>query len=158
MRVHLGSDHAGLELKEHLLNWLADQGHEVVDHGPFVYDALDDYPVFCLRAAEAVADDADSLTSLGIVIGGSGNGEAIAANKVPGVRAALVWSEEIARLARQHNDANVASLGARLHQPEVAAGFVETFLSTAFSGDARHARRIAQLAAYESTGDLPGRG
>ena len=97
MRVHLGSDHAGLELKEHLLNWLADQGYEAVDHGPFVYDALDDYPVFCLRAADAVAAEwQDGVQSLGVVIGGSGNGEAIAANKVRGVRAALVWSEEAA--------------------------------------------------------------
>lgn len=155
MRVHLGTDHAGLELKDYLVGWLRELGHEPVDHGATAYDANDDYPPYVLRAATAVVTDPGSL---GIVLGGSGNGEAIAANKVPGVRAALVWSEEIARLARQHNDANVASLGARLHQPEVAAGFVETFLSTAFSGDARHARRIAQLAAYEATGDLPGRG
>ena len=90
MRVHLGSDHAGLELKEHLTGWLREQGHEPVDHGPFVYDAVDDYPVFCLRAAEATVADPGSL---GVVIGGSGNGEQIAANKVRGVRAALAWSE-----------------------------------------------------------------
>ncbi len=155
MRVHLGTDHAGLELKDYLVGWLWEHGHEPVDHGATEYDAEDDYPPYVLRAATAVATDPGSL---GIVLGGSGNGEAIAANKVPGVRAALVWSDEIARLARQHNDANVASLGARLHDPELAAGFVETFLRTAFSGDARHARRIAQLAAYEATGDLPGRG
>jgi len=92
MRVHLGSDHAGLELKDHLRDWLTAQGHEPVDHGPFVYDAQDDYPVFCLRAAEGVADDRrQGLDSLGVVIGGSGNGEQMAANKVVGVRAALVW-------------------------------------------------------------------
>ena len=101
MRVHLGSDHAGLELKDHLLNWLVEHDYEVVDHGPFVYDALDDYPVFCLRAAEGVAGErAEGLDSLGVVIGGSGNGEQIAANQVAGVRSALVWSEETAVLAR----------------------------------------------------------
>src|SRR6186997_1546057 len=121
MRVHLGSDHAGLELKEHLVGWLRDQGHEPVDHGPIRYDAQDDYPVFCLRAAEAVvADDG----SLGVVIGGSGNGEQIAANKVRGVRAALAWSDDTARLARMHNDANVVSIGARMHTVDEATGLV----------------------------------
>ena len=157
MRVHLGSDHAGLELKEHLLGWLADHGYVGVDHGPFVYDALDDYPVFCLRAAEAVAEDwrGDHPDSLGVVIGGSGNGEAIAANKVDGVRAALAWSEETARLGRLHNDANVVSVGGRMHTLEDMIRFVEVFLTTAFSGEERHARRIAMLAGYETTGDLP---
>ena len=153
MRVHLGSDHAGLELKEHLLNWLADHGYEAVDHGPFVYDALDDYPVFCLRAAEAVAADEDG--SLGVVIGGSGNGEEIAANKVEGVRAALAWSEETAGLAREHNDANVVSVGGRMHTVEDMTRFVEVFLATAYSGEERHTRRIAMLADYEKTGNLP---
>src|SRR6478736_7055179 len=132
MRVHLGSDHAGLELKDHLLTWLIDNGHEAVDHGPFVYDALDDYPVFCLRAAEGVVADPGSL---GVVIGGSGNGEQIAANKVDGVRAALAWSEETASLGRQHNNANVVAVGARMHTQEEATKFVETFLGTPFSGD-----------------------
>lgn len=152
MRVHLGSDHAGLELKEHLLNWLADQGHEVVDHGPFVYDALDDYPVFCLRAAEAVADERDSF---GVVIGGSGNGEQIAANKVRGIRAALVWSEETAVLAREHNDANVISVGGRMHTLEEMTRFIEVFLGTAYSDEERHTRRIGMLTDYEKTGNLP---
>ena len=161
MRVHLGSDHAGLELKEHLLGWLADHGHEGVDHGPFVYDALDDYPVFCLRAAEAVAADwrgdhpDGQPVSLGVVIGGSGNGEAIAANKVDGVRAALAWSEETARLGRMHNDANVVSVGGRMHPVEDMTRFVGVFLETSFSGEPRHARRIAMLAGYEKTGNLP---
>ena len=156
MRVHLGSDHAGLELKEHLLNWLADHGFEAVDHGPFVYDALDDYPVFCLRAAEAVAADwQDGEQSLGVVIGGSGNGEAIAANKVKGVRCALVWSEETATLAREHNDANVVSVGGRMHTVEDMTRFVEVFLGTAYSGEERHTRRIGMLADYEKTGNLP---
>ena len=152
MRVHLGSDHAGLELKEHLLGWLADQGYEAVDHGPFVYDPADDYPVFCLRAAEAAADEEGSL---GVVIGGSGNGEAIAANKVRGVRAALVWNEETAVLARQHNDANVVSVGGRMHTVEDMSRFVEVFLTTSFSGDERHARRIRMLGSYEKTFELP---
>ena len=156
MRVHLGSDHAGLELKEHLLNWLADNGFEAVDHGPFVYDALDDYPVFCLRAAEAVAADwQDGEPSLGVVVGGSGNGEAIAANKVKGVRCALVWSEETATLAREHNDANVVSVGGRMHTVEDMTRFVEVFLGTAYSDEERHTRRIGMLADYEKTGNLP---
>lgn len=156
MRVHLGCDHAGLDLKEHLTAWLTEHGYEPVDHGPFQYDALDDYPVFCLRAAEGVAEDrAAGLDSLGVVIGGSGNGEQMAANKVKGVRAALVWSEETARLAREHNDANVVSVGGRMHALEDMTRFVEVFLAEPFSGDERHVRRIGQLASYEQTGDLP---
>jgi ribose 5-phosphate isomerase B len=152
MRVHLGSDHAGLELKDHLVGWLREQGHEPVDHGPFEYDALDDYPVFCLRAAEAVVADEGSL---GVVVGGSGNGEQIAANKVPGVRAALAWSDETASLAREHNDANVVSIGGRMHTLEQMTRFIGIFLGTGFSGEERHGRRIAMLADYERTGDLP---
>jgi len=156
MRVHLGCDHAGLDLRDHLVRWLADHGYEPVDHGPQVYDALDDYPVFCLRAAEAVvADRAQGLDSLGVVIGGSGNGEQMAANKVDGVRAALVWSEETARLAREHNDANVVSVGGRMHSLDDMTRFVAIFLAEPFSGDARHVRRIGQLASYEQTGELP---
>jgi ribose 5-phosphate isomerase B len=156
MRVHLGSDHAGLELKDHLKSWLEEQGHEPVDHGPFVYDAQDDYPVFCLRAAEGVANDLlEGLDSFGVVIGGSGNGEQMAANKVIGIRAALVWSTETAVLAREHNDANVISVGGRMHSVEDMTGFVETFLSTPFSADERHVRRIAMLSAYETTRVLP---
>jgi ribose 5-phosphate isomerase B len=152
MRVHLGSDHAGLDLKDHLVSWLREHGHEPVDHGPFAYDADDDYPVFCLRAAEGVVGDPGSL---GVVIGGSGNGEQIAANKVEGVRSALAWSDETASLARLHNDANVLSVGGRMHSLEEMTRFVGVFLDTAFSGEARHARRIAMLSDYESTGDLP---
>jgi ribose 5-phosphate isomerase B len=152
MRVHLGCDHAGLDLKAHLTAWLTDHGHEPVDHGPFVYDALDDYPVFCLRAAEGVAADPGSL---GVVIGGSGNGEQMAANKVAGIRCALAWSEETAALARQHNDAQVVSVGGRMHSVEDMTRFVEVFLTTPFSGEERHSRRIAMMADYERTGDLP---
>ncbi|MGB0100399.1 MAG: ribose-5-phosphate isomerase [Nocardioides sp.] len=156
MRVHLGCDHAGLDLKDHLTRWLSEHGYEPVDHGPFQYDAVDDYPVFCLRAAEAVARErAEGLDSLGVVIGGSGNGEQMAANKVVGIRAALVWSEETAKLARDHNDANVVSVGGRMHAIEDMTRFVEVFLAEPFSGDERHVRRIGQLAAYEETHDLP---
>ena len=156
MRVHLGSDHAGLDLKDHLVSWLTDHGYEPVDHGPFVYDALDDYPVFCLRAAEGVAGDREQgLDSLGVVIGGSGNGEQMAANKVVGIRSALVWSEETAVLAREHNDANVVSVGGRMHSLEDMTRFVQVFLATPFTGDERHVRRIGQLASYETTRELP---
>ena len=157
MRVHLGCDHAGLELKDHLLSWLTEHGHEPVDHGPFEYDAQDDYPVFCISAAQGVVADRDSgLDSLGVVIGGSGNGEQMAANKVKGVRAALVWSEETATLAREHNDANVISVGGRMHSVDDLTRFVEVFLATPFSDEERHVRRIGQLATYETTGELPG--
>ncbi|MBW1601096.1 ribose-5-phosphate isomerase [Streptomyces sp. JJ66] len=152
MRVYLGSDHAGYELKNHLVEWLKANGHEPVDRGPHLYDAADDYPPFCLRAAEGVAGDPDAL---GIVVGGSGNGEQIAANKVRGVRAVLAWSEQTAALGREHNNANVISIGARMHTAEEATAFVAAFLSTPFSGDARHQRRIDQLSGYEETGQLP---
>ena len=152
MRVYLGSDHAGYELKMHLVNHLTKQGHDVVDVGPHVYDPEDDYPSFCLHTgAQVVADEG----SLGIVIGGSGNGEQIAANKIEGVRAALAWRVEIAQLARQHNDANVISLGAREHTLDEATSFVEAFLATPFSGNPRHARRIGQVSDYERTHELP---
>jgi ribose 5-phosphate isomerase B len=152
MRVYLGSDHAGYELKSHLVNYLAKQGYEVVDVGPHVYDPEDDYPAFCLNTgAKVVADEG----SLGIVIGGSGNGEQIAANKIAGVRSALAWKVEIAQLARQHNDSNVLAIGARQHTLDEASAMAEAFLTTPFSGNERHARRIAQLAEYESTRELP---
>ena len=152
MRVYLGSDHAGFELKNHLAEHLQKQGHDVVDVGPHVYDPEDDYPAFCLTAGAKVVADPGSL---GIVIGGSGNGEQIAANKIAGVRSALVWKVEIAQLARQHNDSNVCSIGAREHTPEEAVAFVDAFLSTSFSGNPRHQRRIDQLAEYERTRELP---
>ncbi len=152
MRVYLGSDHAGFELKCHLIEWLTAHGHEAVDCGPEAYDADDDYPPFVTLAAARTAADQGSL---GIVIGGSGNGEAIAANKVAGVRAALAWSEETARLAREHNDANIVSVGARMHTTEEATRFVEVFLGTPFSGETRHVRRIAMLTSFEQTGEFP---
>jgi ribose 5-phosphate isomerase B len=152
MRVYLGSDHAGFELKQHLVNHLAKEGYEVVDVGAHVYDAADDYPAFCLHTGVKVVDDPGSL---GVVIGGSGNGEQIAANKVAGVRAALAWNLETAQLSRQHNDANVVGIGARQHTLDEAAAIVEAFLSTPFSGDPRHVRRIEQVEAYEQARSLP---
>ncbi|MGA8847899.1 MAG: ribose-5-phosphate isomerase [Nocardioides sp.] len=156
MRVHLGSDHAGLELKDHLSQWLTDQGHEPVDHGPFVHDALDDYPVFCLRAAVGVSQDqASGLDSLGVVVGGSGNGEQMAANKVAGIRCALVWSDDTARLAREHNNAQMISVGGRMHSLEEMTRFIALFLAEPFSADERHVRRITMLHDYEATRVLP---
>ncbi|WP_153395455.1 ribose-5-phosphate isomerase [Ornithinicoccus halotolerans] len=152
MRIHIGGDHAAYELQESLVAWLAEQGHEVVNHGPRHYDAVDDYPVFVLRAAEAVAADPDSL---GLVLGGSGNGEQIAANKVAGVRAALCWAPELATLAREHNDARVLSLPGRFTTEEEARAIVTAFLQTSFSGEERHQRRIDMVRGYEQDGTLP---
>ncbi len=153
MRVYLGSDHAGFELKARLIEHLTGLGHEAVDCGAQTLDPEDDYAAPCITAgARTVADPG----TLAVVIGGSGNGEQIAANKVTGVRAALVWSDETAQLAREHNDANVMSLGARNHAEAAALRFVETFLNTPFSDEDRHRRRIAQLAEYETTGAIAG--
>ncbi|MDR2255169.1 MAG: ribose-5-phosphate isomerase [Arthrobacter sp.] len=155
MRIHIATDHAGLELSHHLIEVLGADGHEVIDHGPTSYDPLDDYPAFCLRAAEAVvADQRAGVEALGIVLGGSGNGEQIAANKVEGVRAALAWNADTAKLAREHNDANVVALGGRQHSVEEATELVRLFLAEPFSGDERHARRIGKIAAYETTGEI----
>lgn len=158
MRIHVATDHAGLDLSKELQAHLRAGGHDVVDHGPQSYDPLDDYPSFCINAAIAVvADQAAGVESLGVIFGGSGNGEQMAANKVRGARAALVWSVPTAELARQHNDANLIAIGARQHTTAEAELFIDTFLATPFSGDARHARRIAQLAEYESTGAIAGK-
>lgn len=151
MRIYLAADHAGYELKVHLATYLAKQGYEVVDVGPREFDPEDDYPVFCLHAGARVVADPGSL---GVVIGGSGNGEQIAANKVRGVRAALAWNVETAQLSRQHNDANVVGIGARQHTIDEATEIVEAFLTASFSGNDRHARRIGQIAAYEESGEL----
>ncbi len=117
MRVHIGGDHAAYELLGELVTFLESQGHEVTNHGPHAYDAEDDYPVFVLRAAEAVAADPESL---GVVLGGSGNGEQMAANKVKGIRAALCYNTELATLAREHNNAQVIAIGARMTAVEEA--------------------------------------
>jgi ribose 5-phosphate isomerase B len=147
MRLHIAADHAGYDLKQHLVQHLTTAGHEVIDHGAHEIDPLDDYPSFCISAGEAVVAEPGSL---GIVIGGSGNGEQIAANKVTGVRAVLAWSLETARLGRQHNDANVIAVGGRMHSADEATSFVEAFVAEPFSGDERHQRRIDQLADYEA--------
>jgi ribose 5-phosphate isomerase B len=152
VRVYLGSDHAGFELKAFLVQHLTSLGHDVVDVGPDTFDPDDDYPPFCIETARRVVADSGSL---GVVIGGSGNGEQISANKVAGCRAALAWSTEIAQLAREHNDAQVVGIGARMHAPAEAAQIVETFLATPFSGGERHTRRLKLISDFESTGDPP---
>lgn len=159
MRIHIATDHAGLEFSQLVQDHLTRAGYEVIDHGPKEYDALDDYPAFCVNAAQAVAvDQRNEVAALGVVFGGSGNGEQMAANKVPGIRAALVWNLSTAELAREHNNANVISIGARQHTPEEAIELIDRFLNTPFSNEERHVRRIQQLAEYETTGDIAGKG
>ena len=146
MRVHIGTDHAGFELKEKVVAHLREAGHDVVDHGAHAYDALDDYPPFCIEAAKAVVGEPGSL---GIVIGGSGNGEQMAANCVEGVRAALVWSDATARLAREHNNAQLIGIGGRMHTEEEALAIVDAFVSQPWSDEERHQRRIDLMKDYE---------
>jgi ribose 5-phosphate isomerase B len=152
MRIYLGSDHAGFELKQHIIEHLTKTGHEPIDCGAFRFQDGDDYPPFCIDAARRTIADPDSL---GIVIGGSGNGEQIAANKVPGVRCALAWSTESASLAREHNNAQLIGLGGRLHTVPEALAIVDTFLTASWSKDPRHQRRIDILAEYERTHEPP---
>jgi ribose 5-phosphate isomerase B len=155
MRIHIATDHAGLELSHFLIRELTKQGHEVFDHGPTSYDPLDDYPSFCINAALAVvADEQAGVQALGIVLGGSGNGEQIAANKVKGIRAALAWNESTAKLAREHNDANVIAVGARQHSQDEVLRLIELFISEPFSNDERHVRRIGKIGIYEQTGEI----
>ena len=155
MRVHIATDHAGMELSAHLVRHLTAAGYEMIDHGPVEYDALDDYPGLCINAARAVAAErAEGKDSLGIVLGGSGNGEQIAANKVEGIRAALAWNLDTAKLARQHNDANVVAVGGRQHSLEEATAIIEAFLAEPFSEDERHVRRIGKISTYEQTGEV----
>lgn len=157
MRIHLGTDHAGLDFSKHLQEHLGAAGHDVVDHGPKSYEPLDDYPSFCINAALGVVrDQAAGVEALAVVFGGSGNGEQIAANKVRGARAALVWNDSTAELARQHNDANVCAIGARQHSLAEATRLIDLFLATPFSFEERHERRIAQLAEFEATGRIAG--
>ena len=155
MRIHIATDHAGLDLSHFLIAELTKAGHEVFDHGPKEYDALDDYPGFCIIAALAVrADEGAGVEALGIVLGGSGNGEQIAANKVHGIRAALVWNLDTAKLARQHNDANVVAVGARQHDQAEVLELILAFIAEPFSQDERHIRRIGKIATYEQTGEI----
>lgn len=152
MRVYLGADHAGFERKNQIKDHLEANGHEVVDCGAYEYDAHDDYPAFCIEAARRVVADEGSL---GIVLGGSGNGEQIAANKVPGARCALAWSVDTATLAREHNDAQLIGIGGRMHSLEETLAIVDAFLATPWSGEERHQRRIDILGEYEKTGVAP---
>lgn len=155
MRIHIATDHAGLETSQYLIESLSKLGHDVFDHGPKSFDPLDDYPGFCINAALAVVHDQQAgVNAFGVVLGGSGNGEQIAANKVRGIRAALVWNESTASLAREHNDANVISLGARQHSREEILELIKVFIETPFSQDERHSRRIGKIATYEETGEV----
>jgi ribose 5-phosphate isomerase B len=155
MRIHIATDHAGLELSHFLIEELRASGLEVFDHGPKEYDPLDDYPSFCITAALAVRADEDAgIEALGIVLGGSGNGEQIAANKVQGIRAALVWNLDTAKLARQHNDANVVAVGARQHSQAEVLELIRAFINEPFSQDERHIRRIGKIATYEQTSEI----
>ena len=152
MRIYLGADHAGFDMKNLIADHLKAAGHEVIDCGAHTYDANDDYPAFCIEAARRdVADEG----SLGIVLGGSGNGEQIAANKVPGARCALAWSVETAKLAREHNNAQLIGLGGRMHSEEEALAIVDAFLDQEWSRAERHQRRIDILAEYERTNIPP---
>ena len=151
MKIAIGSDHAGFEYKAAISKLLKDLGHDVHDLGTYSTDPVD-YPLFIRPVALAVAA---GEAERGIVLGGSGNGEAIVANRVHSVRCALCWSLESAKLSRQHNDANVLSLGARMYPLPDALGFARVFIETAFSGEARHARRLEMIADYEKTGELP---
>lgn len=158
MRVHIATDHAGLELSRYLIQELTVAGYEMIDHGPAEYDALDDYPSFCINAALAVrADRRAGLDSLGIVLGGSGNGEQMAANKVQGIRAALAWNHDTAALAREHNNAQVIAVGGRQHSKEEALEIIKVFLSTEWTNEERHARRVGQMEEYETTGLISGK-
>ena len=156
MRIHIATDHAGLEFSEDLQSHLRAAGHEVIDHGPTSYDPLDDYPSFCINAAiGVVTDQAAGIECLGIVFGGSGNGEVMAANKVPGIRAAYAASIELAELAREHNDAQIISMGGRFTDVETGCAIADAFLATSFSGDERHERRLAMVSRFEADGSLP---
>ena len=143
MKIHLATDHAGLELKEKVKLYLFDLNYEVIDHGAYEYDALDDYPDFIFPCANAVSNDPKSK---GIILGGSGQGEAMAANRVKGVRAAVFYNgpDEIIKLSRQHNNANILSLGARFMSEEEMYKIIEVWLSTDFESG-RHQRRIEKL-------------
>lgn len=151
MKISIGSDHAGFSYKEKIIAHLKDAGHEVVDCGTHSSESTD-YPLFIIPAAEAVAR---GETERGIVLGGSGNGEAMAANKVKGVRCALCWNDETAELSRRHNDSNVLSLGERMISIEIALQILDIWLKSPFEGG-RHSRRIRELDAYEAGGGMDG--
>ncbi|MFC1729755.1 RpiB/LacA/LacB family sugar-phosphate isomerase [candidate division KSB1 bacterium] len=145
MKVFIATDHAGFELKEKLIPFIESLGHEVIDCGASVYDEADDYPDFISKAALGVSEDLEN--SRAIVLGGSGQGEAIVSNRISGVRAVVYYGGdmEIVRLGREHNNANILSLGARFLSGGDAQQAVKTFLETPFSGDERHVRRINKI-------------
>lgn len=151
--IHIGSDHAGFDLKNEIIRFLEKKDYEVIDHGAYEFDADDDYPDFILPVAIAVAEDA---ASKGIILGGSGQGEAMVANRVQGVRATVFYGEpeysdeSIINLSRQHNDANVLSIGARFVTEEQALEAIDSWLETSFSGEERHSRRIAKIDEIDS--------
>lgn len=149
MKISIGSDHAGFAYKQHIIEHLVAAGHEVVDCGTHSPDSTD-YPLYIIPAAEMAAS---GETERGIVLGGSGNGEAIAANKVKGVRCALCWNNQTAEFSRKHNNANVLSIGQRMTSIEIALDIVDVWLKTEFEGG-RHQHRIDELSLYEDTGEL----
>ena len=151
MKISSGSDHAGFAYKERIIAHLKEAGHLVMDCGTHS-DMSTDYPLFIIPAAEAVAH---GEVERGIVLGGSGNGEAMAANKVRGVRCALCWNDETAELSRRHNNANVLSIGERMISIEVALRLLDVWLKTPFDGG-RHARRVQELDCYEAGGGAEG--
>lgn len=146
MKIHVACDHAAFELKEALVSHLQEKGLEVIDHGSKEYDAEDDYPNTCIPCAEAVLADKGAL---GVVLGGSGNGEQMAANCVKGIRAALAWSLETAKLARMHNNAQIVAVGARMHEVPEALAIIDAFIAEPFMGEQRHQRRIDLMDKYE---------
>lgn len=168
MRIYLATDHAGLELKNKVLEFLKKEGYDVTDCGAHTYDKDDDYPDFISKAAEAVSKDPEN--SRGVVIGGSGQGEAMVANKFKGVRCALFYSlaipareidvkgskstdpYEMLKLTREHNNSNMLSIGARFLTDEQVMQAIKIFLESPHSGDERHKRRIEKIKAFESRG------
>lgn len=150
MRIYIGADHGGYQLKEELKKYLGEIGHEVEDMGAHELNPEDDYPDFVFPVALRVAQSKPH-EAMGIVIGRSGNGEVITANKVKGIRAALCWNEEVAKKAREHNDANILSLSADYTDTETAKIIVKTFLETPFSEEERHKRRIEKISKYKTS-------
>jgi len=147
-KIYLGTDHAGFELKEAVRQMLEQDGYDVEDMGAYQFDAVDDYPDFIYPAAKMVSEDPDN--SYGMVFGGSGNGEAMLANKLPNVRCALCWDEFTIEASREHNNANMLSLGSRTMTTERALKLIKLWLATEFAGDERHVRRIDKIKHLEN--------
>jgi ribose 5-phosphate isomerase B len=152
MRIAIGSDHAGFELKENVKEFLKEKGYEYHDFGAATLDPQDDYPEYGRKVANAVAS---GKYDRGIVVCGTGMGISIAANKVPGIRAAVCYRTDMAKISREHNDANVLALGGRLMEKDLASDIVTVWLETPFSGEERHVRRIEQIKDIEETKDTP---